>query len=87
MSTHTTHTQCRYCADYWCGASSTYQQAFFVKHSLKKDFQCCTYKRCCATKCCCCCGQRPAPGEVSRGGVPAPKGYEAVTEQPRAGFV
>jgi len=74
-----------YCADYWCFSCSAYQQAFFVKHTLKEDFTCCTYKDCCSKHCCSCCGERPAPGEAKRGGPTPPKGYEAVTEQP--GFV
>lgn len=48
-----------------------------MKHVLKKDFECCTYKSCCKTSCCCCVGSNPAPGEMH-----APYKYAAVTTQP-----
>ena len=70
---------------YLCGASALYQEAVYVKHALKKDFDCCSYKTCCANHCCCCCGDRPRPGDiVLRDGAPRP--YAAVTQQPGAGL-
>ena len=69
------------CVHYWCGASALYQEAVYVKHVLKKDFDCCSYKGCCQTSCCCCLGANPAPGEF-RG-----DGYAAVTTQPGMGAV
>ena len=77
--THGLPKQCcsPYCVHYWCGASALYQEAVFVKHTLKKDFECCTYKTCCKTSCCCCCGHNPAPGDFKNG-----DGYEVVSTQP-----
>jgi Cys-rich protein (TIGR01571 family) len=69
------------CVHYWCGASALYQEAVYVKHVLKKDFDCCSYKGCCQTSCCCCLGANPNPGEF-RG-----DGYAAVTTQPGMGAV
>jgi len=82
---HGLEVQCNnaYCADYWCGASSTYQQAVYVKHVLKKDFASVYYKNC---KKCCCCGANPAPGAMKTA-LPPPAGYAAITQQPVAAVV
>mmetsp|Transcript_7669 Transcript_7669/g.24122 ORF Transcript_7669/g.24122 Transcript_7669/m.24122 type:complete len:219 (-) Transcript_7669:42-698(-) len=75
-----------YCADFWCSSCSAYQQAVFVKHVMRKDFECCTYQTCCKPYCACC--SSPAPGEMVTRLSATPPGYAAVTtSQPVKGMV
>jgi len=53
----------------------------YVKHVLKKDFQCVAYKD---LQTCCCCGKSPAPGGMNYRDAPPPAGYSTITQQPSA---
>lgn len=53
------------CAHFFCFHCALYQEAIFVKHSLKTDFRCCLYRHACR-KMCSWCGLDPHPGQFDQ---------------------